>query len=303
MMMMRTSYRLVDADKGDVRLPESNEIVPPKYPRGDAASDEARQIPPHATGIVDDLARQPVLLARRRELGVDAHVRPRARRFARQHRSGATARRKRKLLDELATYFVDSGFDLRNLWHTLASTQAYQLSSQHDDPEAAAPQLFARMLSKPLTPEQLYDSFDRTGTASVDRRHGLWFDASARPACLDEDPARTEFVRRMRPPPGSVTEYRAGTLQALMLMNGRTTTEATGHDSSSLLGALDAPFMTGEDQVESLFLAALSRRPDSEEREACAQALTKCETPEERHRAMSDMLWALVNSTEFAFNH
>jgi hypothetical protein len=69
------------------------------------------------------------------------------------------------------------------------------------------------------------------------------------------------------------------------------------------LGALDSPFMTGEDQVESLFLAALARRPDSEEREVSSQALAKCESPEERHRAMSDLLWALVNSTEFAFNH
>ena len=207
-----------------------------------------------------------------------------------------------QLLDELANYFVDSGFDLRNLWRTLASTQAYQLSSQHDDPEAAAPQLFARMLSKSLTPEQLYDSF--VVLAPPASTGGMAYGSTVGPASmLDEDPVRTEFVRRMRPPPGSVTEYRAGTLQALMLMNGRTTTEATGHDSSSLFGALDSPFMTGEDQVESLFLAALARQPDSEEREACTLALTKCETPEERHRAMSDLLWALVNSTEFAFNH
>jgi hypothetical protein len=119
---------------------------------------------------------------------------------------------------------------------------------------------------------------------------------------LDEDPGRTDFVQRMRPPPGSVTEYRAGTLQALMLMNGRTTSETTGL-GSSLLGALDSPFMTGDDQTESLFLAVLARRPDADEREACAQALSKCESPEERTRAMSDLLWALVNSTEFAFNH
>jgi hypothetical protein len=100
-----------------------------------------------------------------------------------------------------------------------------------------------------------------------------------------------------------VSEYRAGTLQALMLMNGRTTTETTAHDRSSLLGALNSPFMTGEDQVESLFLASLARRPESEEREACGNALSECKTPEERNRALSDLLWALVNSTEFAFNH
>jgi hypothetical protein len=301
MMMMRTSYRLIDAEKGDVRLPESDEIVPPKYPRGDAADDEARK-------------------SRRTQLALwmtsrdNTYFSRAAVNWAWTHMFGhglvdsldnidpAKPTAQTKLLDELAAYFVETGFDLRNLWQTLARTQAYQLSSQHDDPEAAAPKLFARMLSKSLTPEQLYDSL--IVLAPPASTGGTAYGSTAGPASmLDEDPARTEFVRRMRPPPGDVTEYRAGTLQALMLMNGSTTTEATGHDSSSLLGALDSPFMTGEDQVESLFLAALARRPDSDEREACAQALAKCESPEERHRAMSDLLWAVINSTEFAFNH
>ena len=40
---MQMSYRLVDADQGDVRLPDSAEVVPPKYPGGDVATDEARR--------------------------------------------------------------------------------------------------------------------------------------------------------------------------------------------------------------------------------------------------------------------
>jgi hypothetical protein len=301
MMMMRTSYRLIDSDRGDVRLPESDEIVPPKYPRGEAASDEARK-------------------SRRTQLALwmtsrdNQYFSRAAVNWAWTHMFGhglvdsldsldpKQASTQTKLLDELAAYFVNTGFDLRNLWQTLASTQAYQLSSQHDDPDAARPRLFARMLAKSLTPEQLYDSL--VVLAPPASTGGMAYGSPTGPASmLEEDPARTEFVRRMRPPPGSVSEYRAGTLQALMLMNGRTTTETTAHDRSSLLGALNSPFMTGEDQVESLFLASLARRPESEEREACGNALSECKTPEERNRALSDLLWALVNSTEFAFNH
>ena len=40
---MRMAYRLVDADKGDVRLPDSTEVVAPKYPAGDVATEEARR--------------------------------------------------------------------------------------------------------------------------------------------------------------------------------------------------------------------------------------------------------------------
>src|SRR5262249_36768080 len=63
-----------------------------------------------------------------------------------------------QLLNELADYFVKTDFDLRNLWRTLALTRAYQLSSSGGD-AAKPPQNFSRMIARPLSPEQLYDSF------------------------------------------------------------------------------------------------------------------------------------------------
>jgi hypothetical protein len=205
------------------------------------------------------------------------------------------------LLDELADYFVGSGFDLAEMWRTLASTRAYRLSSKHDAPKAARPELFARMLPKPLTPEQLYDSFvvlaptPRTGAAAAPKG-----DMSAG---LDDDPARIEFVRRMRSPPGNATDYRAGTLQALMLMNGGFTANVTGVDRTGVLGALAAPFLADDDRVEVLFLATYARRPEPDERAACVAMLQEAKSPADQARALSDILWALVNSTEFAFNH
>jgi hypothetical protein len=207
----------------------------------------------------------------------------------------------KQLLDELADYFVESDFNLQELWRTLASTRPYRLSSRHPEPKKARPELFARMLAKPLTPEQLYDSFAILAPA------GTTTSVSMGPQVggmgLDEDPARAEFVRRMRPPQGDATEYRAGTLQALLLMNGALTARIAGHDSSSLLGALDAPFMADDDRIEALFFATLARKPDADEQSTCAKTLRACKTPKERHDALSDILWALVNSTEFAFNH
>ena len=301
MMMMRTSYRLVDADQGDVRLPESNEIVPPKYPRGDAASDEARKSRRTQLALWMTSRDNQFFCARGRELGLDAPVRPRAGRFARQRRSGTThsanqiARRARQLLCRFRLRSEKSLADAGQ--H--AGLPAVEPARRSGGGRAAVVRPHARQAADAgAAVRQFHCAAPPASTG------GMAYGSTVGPASmLDEDPARMEFVRRMRPPPGSVTEYRAGTLQALMLMNGRTTAEATGHGSSSLLGALDAPFMTDEDQVESLFLATLARRPDAEEREACGQALTKCETPEERHRALSDLLWALVNSTEFAFNH
>jgi hypothetical protein len=301
-MMMRSTYRIVDADRGDVQLPGSGEIVSPKYPRGDAAADEARRTR-RAQLALWMTSRDNRFFSRAAVNWAWSHL------FgerlvdsldnADEHDTSVNA----QLLSDLAEYFVDSGFDLQQLWRTLASSRAYHLSSQHPDPESAEPELFARMLAKSLTPEQLYDSFVVLAPSAAGTAGPNGPPPAAAAISLDEDPVRLEFVRRMRPPPGSVSEYRAGTLQVLMLMNGRATADVTAHDRSALIGALDAPFMGGEDQVESLFLAALSRRPDSEERQACATALGECESDAERNRALSDLLWALVNSTEFAFNH
>jgi hypothetical protein len=208
-----------------------------------------------------------------------------------------------QILNELADHFVRSGFDLEQLWRTLASTRAYQLSSRHVNPDSASPRLFARMLPKPLTPEQLFDSFVLLAPSVTGAATPTTAAINASASSLDEDPTRMEFVRRMRPPPGETTEYRAGTLQALMLMNGRATTGVTGPDQSSFLGAIAAPFMNDDDRIEALFLATLSREPDGDERAMFTDALAECKTPAEHTDALSDMFWALLNSTEFAFNH
>jgi hypothetical protein len=111
-----------------------------------------------------------------------------------------------------------------------------------------------------------------------------------------------EFVRVMRPPPGGATEFRGSTLQSLLMMNGPTMAGVTTSQSNRLLAALDAPFITDVDRTEAIYLAVLAREPDADELGAISQMLAECKTPGERTQAHSDLLWALLNSTEFAFN-
>lgn len=300
--MNNSSYRLIDLDRGEVTLPESDEVAPPRFPRGAAASEDPWQSR-RSQLVVWLTSRDNKLFARTAVNVAWEHLFGRKLVERVDQIAADDASSQARLLDELAAEFVDSGFDLRELWRTLASTRAYQLSSRHENPKSAPPELFARMLPKPLTPEQLYDSFLLLAPAAgaVPARD----DATpvGRGVALDEDPNRIEFVRRMRTPPGSPTQYRASTLQALMLMNGAFTDNVSSHDGSSMLAALAAPFMTDEQRVDSLFLATLAREPEEDERAACLDELRRGKTAEERQRALSDVLWALLNSTEFAFNH
>ncbi len=296
--MMRISYRLVDADQGDVMLPNSSQVVPPKFPGGDAATDESDrtrrlQLALWLTSPENEFfSRAAVNWAWSQLFGRgivesldDAHA----------------DEANNQLLNELADYFVKSNFDLRNLWRTLALTHAYQLSSRADDP-SKPPQHFSRMVARPLSPEQLFDSFAVLAPLRDAAPQPYAAESNAPRSGLEESPLRTDFIRRMRPPPGDPTEYREGTLQALLLMNGKAISDVTASGQNNILGGINAPFMSDDDCVQSLFLAAYARQPSDDEAKACLAALADAKAHDERPRALSDILWALVNSTEFAFN-
>jgi hypothetical protein len=52
--------------------------------------------------------------------------------------------------------------------------------------------------------------------------------------------------------------------------------------------------------VETLYLATLSRKPSSAEVAMAKEHVRKMDAP---RQAPADLLWALVNSSEFATNH
>jgi hypothetical protein len=300
--MPMMAYKLVDAESGEVHLPNSTEAVPPKYPRGDAvAADEGASR--RAQLVFWLTSRDNRYFSRAAVNWAWSHLFGRGLVASLDNIDGASPPANAKLLDELADYFVDSGFDLQALWRALATTKAYQLSSRAADDPKSDPEVFASMLPKPLTPEQLYDSFVLLAPDANAGDEAMTLAPPQSADGLQEDPNRAAFVRRMRPPPGEATEFRAGTLQALMLMNGKTASGVTSPERSSVLGALEAPFMSDAERVESLFLATLSRSPDDDEGSLFLESLAECQSPSDRQRALSDMFWALLNSTEFAFNH
>ncbi len=296
--MMRISYRLVDADKGDVMLPNTSKVVSPKYPGGDEATDESDrtrrlQLALWLTSPDNQFfSRAAVNWAWSQLFG---------RGIVESLDDADADAANNQLLNELADYFVKSNFDLRNLWRTLALTRAYQLSSSGGD-STKPPQHFSRMLARPLSPEQLYDSFAVLAPLGDDVPRPSLAQLNGVSSGLEESPLRTDFIRRMRPPPGDPTEYREGTLQALLLMNGKAISDVTASGRNNILGGLDAPFMNDDDCVQSLFLATYARQPSDDEAKTCLAALADAKAHDERPRALSDILWALVNSTEFAFN-
>ena len=200
-----------------------------------------------------------------------------------------------ELLDELSGYFVNSGYDLRNLLRVLCSTKAYGRTRQVDPASIPPVELFAAMAVKVQTAEQLYDSLSRCLSQNVQ-------DYSPFPG-VSMNNRRQQFLARMASRTPDATEFDRGLQQALLMMNGGETSEATDLNRSTLLTSLEAPFLTDQQRVDVLYLATLTRYPTGEERTRVEEFIEQAgESDADRNSARADVLWALLNSAEFTVN-
>lgn len=203
-----------------------------------------------------------------------------------------------ELLDLLAGNFIKSKFNLKELFRVVALSKAYRLSSGAEEADELRQDWFAQMNVKMLTAEQVYDCITvatMPGSTQTTDMTGL--------VTRFGNVSRDEFLRDFRTPSGRSTEYQGGIPQALTLMNGTLIDSATGLASSGLLKSLQAPFFTRDQRIEIVYFATLSRQPKPSEKELLSQYITEDMSGNDLREALSDVLWALLNSAEFTMNH
>ena len=196
----------------------------------------------------------------------------------------------REMLDQLAELFVESGFDTRWLIQGICKSKYYQRPSEVT--KSAGRALTQRPL-KVLGPEQLFNALEVSLALPI--------------SSIDQGPRyngqRDQLVARMSEALGDdPQDFRSGIPQALMLMNGRITADATDLDKSrTLRGVVDAPFLKSYAKIETLFMATLSRRPDSDELHKFMEYVDSQPT-DKKSGAYSEIMWALINSPEFVLS-
>jgi len=200
-----------------------------------------------------------------------------------------------ELLDDLATAYRESGYDTRFLVRVITRSKAYQLTSRQTHESQANAKQFGRMNVKGMTGEQLLDSLS-IATGFVDLTP-----ISQRP--FDLGGPRNQFLARFSSTE-KLTEKQTSILQALTLMNGKLVNDQTSLERSSYLaGVIDAPFLDTPGKVDALFLASLSRLPTQAEAERFGSYVDRGGSNGDRKKAVTDVFWALLNSSEFVLNH
>lgn len=197
-------------------------------------------------------------------------------------------------LQILADDFAAHHFDLRRLIRVIASTEVFRIDSatDHEVGEAEEKAWAVFPLSR-LRPEQVAGSvLQSASVATVDGESHI----------LVRQAQQSAFVQRYGDTGEDEFDNRGGTIpQRLLLMNGELVRERVQETPVNATGRI--AWMAPDDPraVEAAYLAVLSRRPTPGEAAHFEAALTDPSLRRGQH--LEDLYWALINSTEFSWNH
>ena len=208
-----------------------------------------------------------------------------------------------ELLEGLAKHFIDSGFDLKGLIRTICRSSTYQLSSLPNDYNLKDKQNFSRYYPKRLTAEVLYDAFHRV-TGSTQAYSGL--PAGTRAVQLP-DPSKGPYFLKVFGQPQADTacecerSQEANLAQSLHLLNSSEVQNKIAGGSGRAAKLAADKERSNEDKVRELYRWVYSRHPDDVEMKIAIGHLAKHE--KNPKVAWEDIVWALINTKEFLFNH
>ena len=208
-----------------------------------------------------------------------------------------------ELLDALAKDFVESKFDLKRLIRTICNSSTYQLSATPNEHNAHDRQSFSRYSPRRLTAEVMLDSIDEL-LGSTSSFTGL--PSGVRAVQIpDHGGVNNAFLNAFgRPAASSACECERGgdvsMTQSLQLLNS--SDMYTKLDQSRARELAEDKERSVQDKVRELCLRAFSRPPTKKEM-AAYQGYVDSAAENEKRQAFEDILWAMINTKEFLFNH
>jgi hypothetical protein len=206
-----------------------------------------------------------------------------------------------ELLDALAKGLMENNFDVKFLIRAIVHSDAYQRSSGGAKlAEKEDYHLFVRMPIRAMSPEQIYDSVIMATSRGKDPFPIMGNQQFFNPNQLQSP--RAQFLNKFQNQDRR-HEPQTSILQALFMMNGKTLHDLTKLDKNVDLKTLAAQQTTHEKRLTSLYMMVLSRPPRDNEFERLVPYLERGGATGNLGDAISDIYWALLNSSEFLLNH
>lgn len=197
-----------------------------------------------------------------------------------------------EVLETLANGFTASGYDLKWLCRTITSTRAYQRKMQTKKPgEMHTP--FAAQSPTRLRGDQVFTAITQVfgvddlqaNRNSGDRRY------------RGNRTARAQFSNLFTYDPSTAQDEITGDVpQALFMMNSTAINGFLRSSQNTKLAQIAKDFPKNADAIHELYLLILSREPSKTEIKVCQDYF---KSTENRNEALEDLMWSLLNSSEF----
>ena len=292
-------YASATATTGE-RNPRTKQVPEPKYLNGDIAIFSPDEDPRH--GLVDWMARpENPFFARSLVNRLWGHFFGRGLVHEVDDMRATNPASNPQLLEALAQDFIDHRFDIKHMCRLMLNSNVYQLGSEPTEGNNKDRQNFARYYGRRMIAEVFLDSVDQaTGTKT--KFNGVA--SSARAVDLPHENFGSHFLDtfdRPRRVTGCECERSSGaTLAQVLILANSDETENKIADGQGIIAQLIKNQTTAEEIVDELYLRSLSRFPTPAEREKAKYFIDALENKTE---AYQDLLWTLMNSREFMFNH
>ena len=224
-----------------------------------------------------------------------------------------------ELLDAAANYLVKNKFDLKSLMRLILQSKSYQQSSQPLEQNADERRFYSRYFVRRMMAEVLLDAasqvtdvptpFTHIGFPGGDRQETKLYPKGTRAIQLYDSAVESYFLKAFGRNDRAITcecerSDEPSLVQVLHIANGDTLNgklKAKENRISKLLAAE----MTDEQRLEEIYLATLARFPSEKEKKAMLAAIQEvsAEDADQRRIVYEDVVWSLMSTVEFLFNH
>ncbi|MFN9462655.1 MAG: DUF1549 domain-containing protein [Planctomycetota bacterium] len=280
--------------------PRTGKVPEPKYLSGEVATFSAEEDPRH--GLVDWMAKpENPFFAKSLVNRLWGHFFGRGLVHEVDDMRATNPACNPQLLDALAKDFIDHQFDMKHICRVMLNSNVYQLGSEPTDGNKKDRQNFARYYGRRMIAEVFLDSVDQA-TGVKTKFNGVA--SSARAVDLPHENFGSHFLDtfdRPRRVTGCECERSSGaTLAQVLTLANSDEIESKVADAQGVIARLVKDQKSHDEIVDELYLGSLSRFPNAEERTKTKYFVDAIENKSE---AYQDLLWTLLNSREFMFNH
>jgi hypothetical protein len=211
------------------------------------------------------------------------------------------------LLDALAKDFIAHKYDFRHIERTILLSRTYQLAAKVNETNKFDTRNYAHSYIRPMIAEAVVDCLNTA--LGVDEKFG----PEVKPGLKAVEVGTSQFLQQQqlaytfrifgRPPRTTACDcersMEPALPQKLFMMSDPLLLGKFG-EQGGRLQTLIRSNKTDEECLEELFLATLSRMPNTRDRQSFAEHRKLVGN---RREALTDTMWALINTREFILNH